>query len=92
MADLFAIDRSGIHRHLNNIYKEEELNRDTTNKKITVAVNRGVRGEVQEEVEFYNLDAIIAVGYRINSRRATQFRIWATQILIEYISIVNISK
>ena len=84
MAELFGIDKSGISRHIANIFKEEELQQDTTVAKIATVVNRGIRGEVEELVDFYNLDMIIAVGYRVNSKKATNFRIWATKILKEY--------
>jgi hypothetical protein len=85
MAELFGIDRSGISRHISNIYKEGELQPDTTCAKIAQLVNKGIRGEVEELVDFYNLDVIIAVGYRVNSIKATRFRQWATTILKEYI-------
>ena len=64
MAELFGIDKSGISRHIANIFREEELQQDTTVAKIATVVNRGIRGEVEELVDFYNLDMIIAVGYR----------------------------
>ncbi|WP_308552068.1 virulence RhuM family protein [uncultured Mediterranea sp.] len=85
MAQLFGIDKSGISRHITNIYKDGELSPDTTVAKIATVVNRGIRGEVEELVDFYNLDMIISVGYRVNSAKATRFRQWATQILNEYI-------
>ena len=85
MAQLFGVDKSGISRHIANIYKDEELCPDTTVAKIATVVNRGIRGEVEELVDFYNLDMIISVGYRVNSTRATKFRQWATKILNEYI-------
>ena len=85
MAELFGIDKSGISRHIANIFREEELQQDTTVAKIATVVNRGIRGEVEELVDFYNLDMIIAVGYRVNSLQATRFRQWATKILNEYI-------
>lgn len=85
MAQLFGIDKSGISRHISNIYKEGELRPETTVAKIATIVNRGIRGEVEELVDFYNLDMIISVGYRVNSARATRFRQWATKILNEYI-------
>ncbi len=84
IADLFGVDVSGISRHLSNIYKEGELSETTTIAKIATVVNRGIRGEVEELITVYNLDAIISVGYRVNSKQATQFRIWATQRLKEY--------
>ena len=85
MAELFGIDKSGISRHITNIFKEEELQQDTTVAKIATVVNRGIRGEVEEMVDFYNLDMIIAVGYRVSSSKATKFRQWATKILNDYI-------
>ena len=85
MAELFGIDKSGISRHIANIFKEKELQQDTTVAKIATVVNRGIRGEVEELVDFYNLDMIIAVGYRVSSPKATKFRQWATKILNEYI-------
>ena len=85
MAQLFGIDKSGISRHIANIYKDGELSPDTTVAKIATVVNRGIRGEVEESVYFYNLDMIISVGYRVNSMQATRFRQWATKVLNEYI-------
>lgn len=85
MAQLFGIDKSGISRHISNIFKEGELDGNTTVAKIATVVNRGLRGEVKEKIDFYNLDVIIAVGYRVSSLRATRFRQWATKILNEYI-------
>ena len=85
MAQLFGVDKSGISRHISNIFKEDELQQDTTVAKIATVVNRGIRGEVEELVDFYNLDIIIAVGYRVSSPKATRFRQWATKILNEYI-------
>lgn len=85
MAQLFGVDKSGISRHISNIYKTGELQQNTTVAKIATVVNRGIRGEVEELVDFYHLDMIIAVGYRVNSLKATKFRQWATKILSEYI-------
>lgn len=85
MAQLFGIDKSGISRHISNIYKTGELLQDTTVAIFATVVNRGIRGEVEELVDFYHLDMIIAVGYRVNSLKATKFRQWATKILSEYI-------
>lgn len=85
MAQLFGIDKSGISRHISNIFQEQELQHDTTVAKIATVVNRGIRGEVEELVDFYNLDMIISVGYRVSSPKATKFRQWATKILNEYI-------
>ena len=85
MAQLFGVDKSGISRHISNIFKEGELQQDTTVAKIATVVNRGIRGKVEELVDFYNLDMIIAVGYRVSSPKATRFRQWSTKILNEYI-------
>ena len=85
MAQLFGIDKSGISRHLSNIFSEGELDPNVTVAKIATVVNRGARGEVSEELDFYNLDAIISVGYRVNSASATKFRQWATKVLNEFI-------
>lgn len=85
MAQLFGVGVSAISKHLSNIYDEGELVKDTTISKMEIVVNRGFRGEVSEPVDFYNLDAIIAVGYRVSSLRATRFRQWATKILNEFI-------
>ena len=85
MAQLFGVGVPAISKHLTHIFDEGELEKDTTVSKMEIVVNRGFRGEVSEQVEFYSLDAIIAVGYRVSSARATKFRIWATKILNEYI-------
>lgn len=84
IAELFGVDRTVITKHLQNIYSEGELIKDPTSAKIALVQNEGNR-EVKREVEFYNLDAILSVGYRVNSSQATQFRIWATERLKEYI-------
>ena len=83
MSELFALDKSGISRHLKNIYKTGELVKKATVAKFATVQSEGAR-DVTRELEFYNLDAIISVGYRVNSIRGTQFRIWATQLLKEY--------
>ena len=85
MALLFGVDKSGISRHVANIFKDGELKQETTVAKIATVVNRGIRGEIEEQIDFYNLDMIISVGYRVNSAKATRFRIWATGVLKEYI-------
>ena len=85
MAQLFGVGVPAISKHLSNIYAEGELDKDTTFSKMEIVVNRGFRGAVPEEVDFYSLDAIIAVGYRVNSLKATRFRQWATKVLHEYI-------
>ncbi len=83
MAQLFDVDKSVVSRHLANIYAEGELEENRTVAKNATVQIEGKR-QVQRQVDFYNLDAIISVGYRVNSRKATQFRIWATGILKEY--------
>ena len=85
MAQLFGVGVPAVSKHLKNIFAEGELNPDTTISKMETVVNRGIRGEVQEFIDFYSLDAIIAVGYRVSSLKATRFRQWATKILNEYI-------
>ena len=84
MAELFQVDKSGISRHLDNIYETSELAREATVAKFASVQQEGNR-QVSRELEYYNLDAIISVGYRVNSLRGTQFRIWATQRLREYL-------
>ena len=85
MAQLFGVGVPAISKHLKNIFTEGELEPDTTISKMETVVNRGIRGEVNELIDFYSLDAIIAVGYRVSSLKATRFRQWATKILNEYI-------
>lgn len=84
MAELFNINVPAISKHLNNIYEEGELQKEATVSILEIVQEENGR-KVKRKVEFYNLDAIIAVGYRVNSKRATQFRIWATKTLKEYI-------
>jgi hypothetical protein len=84
MAELFEVTVPTISYHLKEIFDTGELVRDRTLRKFLTVQTEGTR-EVAREVEFYNLDAIIAVGYRVNSRQATQFRIWATSVLREFI-------
>lgn len=84
MAKLFDVEQPDISKHLINIYNEGELLKDSTYSKMELVQNEGNRN-VKRNIDVYNLDAIIAVGYRVNSKRATQFRIWATKILKEYI-------
>jgi len=86
MAELFDVQVPAISKHLKNIFEEGELEENTTVSKMEIVVNRGFRGEVKEPVDFYNLDAIISVGYRVNSAKATQFRIWATNTLKDFIT------
>ena len=83
MAKVFEVQVPAISKHLNNIFEEGELDKNSTVSKMEIVRKEGTR-TVTREIEFYNLDAIIAVGYRVNSRKATEFRIWATKILKEY--------
>ena len=87
MAELFCVDKSGISRHLKNIFESGELDEKVVVANYaTTTLHGAMPGKTQtNETTFYNLDAIISVGYRVNSRRATQFRIWATKTLREYI-------
>ena len=84
MAELFAVDRTTVTRHIHNIYKSQELD-----EKSTCAKNAQVRFEgkrqIVRDIPYYNLDMIISVGYRVNSKNATSFRRWATSILKQYI-------
>ena len=84
LAELFGVGVPAINKHLKNIFDSGELSREATVSKMEIVRAEGGR-EVAREVEFYNLDAIIAVGYRVNSYQATQFRIWATNTLREFI-------
>ncbi|HMG11558.1 MAG TPA: RhuM family protein [Gemmatimonadaceae bacterium] len=85
MTELFQRDKSVISRHIANVFEEGELDRGATVAKFATVQREGGR-EVTREIEFYNLDVVISVGYRVKSRRGTQFRIWATQRLREYSS------
>jgi prophage maintenance system killer protein len=84
MAKLFQKDSDTIGLHLHNIYKERELDEKSTTEYFSVVQKEGKRS-ITRQVKFYNLDAIISVGYRVNSKRGTQFRIWATTILREHL-------
>lgn len=84
IAELFDTERSVITKHLSNIYEEEELDKDSTCAKFAQVQIEGSR-EVSRLVDFFILDAIIAVGYRVNSKKATRFRQWSTKTLHEYI-------
>jgi hypothetical protein len=84
MGELFGVAKSTISEHLTNIYQSGELDKEATVRKIRTVQNEAGR-EVARNLDFYNLDAIISVGYRVNSQQATQFRIWATKTLKEFI-------
>jgi hypothetical protein len=87
MAELFGIDRTGIGKHLKNIFISGELDETVVCAKFARTTQHGaIEGKTQDKsVTYYNLDAIISVGYRVNSTKATHFRIWATKILKEFI-------
>ena len=84
MAELFNVEVNTINYHLKEIFKSGEIAEEATIRKFRIVQTEGARN-VSRELEFYNLDAIIAVGYRVNSYQATQFRIWATKTLKEFI-------
>ncbi|MCD7804779.1 MAG: virulence RhuM family protein [Oscillospiraceae bacterium] len=83
MSELFQRDKSTISRHIKNVYTEGELKREGTVAKFATVQTEGDR-QVERNIEYYNLDVIISVGYRVKSKRGTQFRIWATEVLKEY--------
>lgn len=85
MAELFDVNSQAISKHLANIYEEEELQKESTCSKKEQVQNEGNR-RVKRKIDYYNLDAIIAVGYRVSSKKATRFRQWATKTLKEYIT------
>ena len=83
LATLFNIDRSGITRHISNIYKDEELSENSTCAKIAQVQNEGTR-KVKRTYPYYNLDMIISIGFRVNSKKAIKFRTWANKIIKDY--------
>lgn len=84
MAELFQTDRTSLVKHINNIYKSKELEKDGTCAKIAQVQMEGDR-TIKRHITYYNLDVIISVGYRVNSMRGTQFRIWANKVLKDYL-------
>ena len=84
MADLFGVEVQTINYHLSEVFESQELQPDSTIRKFRIVQNEGGR-DVEREINYYNLDAILSVGYRVNSTKATQFRMWATSTLREYI-------
>jgi hypothetical protein len=84
IADIFGVQKAAVSKHLKNIYKEGELDKKTTVSKMETVQIEGKR-EIKRDIEYYNLDTIISVGYRINSKQATQFRIWATNTLKQHL-------
>ena len=83
LTKLFKIDRTGITRHINNIYKDEELEEDATCAKIAQVQKEGVR-KVTRNISYYNLDMIISIGFRVNSKPAIKFRKWSNKVIKEY--------
>ena len=84
IAQLFGVQKAGISKHLHNIYKFGELNRKSTVSILETVQTEGDR-KVKRKIEYYNLDAMLSVGYRVNSKQATQFRIWATKTLKQHL-------
>ncbi len=84
LEELFQTNRTSVNRHISNIYKSKELSKISTCAKIAQVQKEGDR-EISRKIRYYNLDMIIAVGYRVNSKRGTQFRVWASKILKEYL-------
>ncbi|WP_025209364.1 virulence protein RhuM/Fic/DOC family protein [Hippea sp. KM1] len=84
IAYLFDVQKAAISKHIRNIFKSGELEPDSTVSKMETVQNEGTR-KVKRQITYYNLDVIIAVGYRVNSKKATQFRIWATNVLKNYL-------
>ncbi len=84
IAELFGRDKSVISRHLRNVFREGELDRASTVAKFATVQQEGGR-TVTRQIEYFNLDAILSVGYRVNSKRGTHFRIWATQVLRDHL-------
>ena len=85
LSELFKIDRSGIIKHINDIYKDDELSKDSTYAKIAQVQKEGKRN-VSRNIDYYNLDMIISLGFRVNSKTAIKFRTWANKLLKEYIT------
>ncbi|MBI2640190.1 MAG: virulence RhuM family protein, partial [Candidatus Sungbacteria bacterium] len=85
IADLFGVQKAAVSKHIKNIFDTGELNSKTTVSKMETVQKEGKRS-VSRSIEMYNLDMIIAVGYRVNSKNATQFRIWATKVLHEFLT------
>lgn len=84
IAQLFGVQKSAISKHLHNIYKVKELNKKATVSILETVQIEGNR-EIKRKIEYYNLDAILSVGYRVNSKQATQFRVWATKTLKQHL-------
>ena len=84
MSEIFDVEENTINYHISNVYVDGELAKSATTRKIRVVRKEGSR-DVNRELDFYNLDMIISVGYRVSSPKATRFRIWATSVLKEFL-------
>ena len=84
IAELFGVQKAAVSKHLKNIYSQKELDKKST-VSISETVQREGARQIKRNIEYYNLDAIISVGYRVNSQKATKFRIWATSVLRNYL-------
>ena len=85
IAELFGVKKAAISKHVANIFNQGELSPDMTVSKMETVVQRGFRGQVIDKVDYYNLDMILSVGYRVNSKRAVSFRQWSSKILKSYL-------
>ena len=85
IADLFGVKKAAISKHVSNIFSQGELSPDMTVSKMETVVSRGFRGQVLDHVDYYNLDMILSIGYRVNSKRAIAFRQWANRVLKDYL-------
>ena len=85
IADLFGVKKAAISKHVANIFSQGELSPDMTVSKMETVVSRGFRGQVLDKVDYYNLDMILSIGYRVNSKRAIAFRQWSTKVLKDYL-------
>lgn len=91
LAEIYATTRQNIGQHIENIYKDNELPREATIKKFFIVQTEGNR-QVKREIDHYNLDVIIAIGYRVQSETATRFRRWATQRLVSSKELANLKS
>ena len=85
IADLFGVKKAAISKHIANIFSQGELSPDMTVSKMETVVQRGFRGQVLDWVDYYNLDMILSIGYRVNSKRAISFRQWSSRVLKEFL-------
>ena len=85
IADLFGVKKAAISKHVANIFNQGELSPEATVSKMETVVSRGFRGSVVDKIDYYNLDMILSIGYRVNSKRAIAFRQWSSKVLKDYI-------